>query len=132
MSHLTKIDVKVDNMAAIEAALTEMGFGVRKNADGTKHKLHAFSWNMDCDISATKDGRQLYIGFAQNGEEVKAQYDLYGSGVNASDFNQKLQQLHSKHKTIDVLKKNKWKVDESSIEVDEDGNIVMYASRWTS
>lgn len=132
MSHLTKIEVKVDSMAAIEAALKEMGFGINKNADGTKHRLKAYAWTMDCDISATKNNKQLYIGFAQDGDQVKAQYDLYGSGVNASDFNQKLQQLHSKHKTIDIVKKNKWKVDEDNIETDENGNIIMYASRWTA
>jgi DNA-binding NarL/FixJ family response regulator len=130
MSHLAKIAVAVDNLDAVEAALKEMGYGVRREKN--KHHLHAYAWNMDCDISVLdKNGRQLYIGFDQKADgTIEAQYDLYGSGVNREQFNQQLQQLHSKHKVVNVLREKRWSVADDNIEVNADGSITFYASRW--
>ena len=129
MSHLTKLDLKLDSLSAVKKALEEMGYQVRQ--EDQRHTVDSkWGWNMDVDISANKDGVQMPVGFRLNEEtgEIETQADWYDMDINQSEFEQKINQLHSKHKTIDTVKKKGYKVANAT--ADENGKIKMKATRW--
>ncbi len=126
MSHLTQIAIELDDLNAIKEALVEMGYEVREG----KHRLSAFDWNMEADLSVQKNGRQLNIGFMQKEDgviDIKA--DFWNTGVNQKNFREQLQQLHAKHKTISIIRKKGWKVGNATTL--EDGSIKLTATRWS-
>lgn len=126
MSHLVKLEVKVDSLDAVAQALEEMGFEVRRE----KHTLSNFGWKMDCDLSIKKNGKQLMVGFVEQEDgTIKSNADWYGTGVNRNEFNQQLQQLHAKHKATAALTKRRWKVGEFIKQAD--GSLTAVARRWS-
>jgi uncharacterized membrane protein YfhO len=126
MSHKTEIEVNIDDRDALKEALTEMGFTVREG----KHELGAFGWKMECDLSIKKKDRQLNIGFSEQEDGTyKVEADWWGTGLDQQKFRDDLNQLHSKHKASNWLRKNKYKV---SYEQEEDGSIVVVGTRWAS
>lgn len=126
MSHKTELKVNVDNQEALEQALEEMGFKVRKG----KHTLNAWDWKMDCDLSILKDEKQLNIGFKkQEDGTFSVEADWWGTGINEKDFRDDLNQFHSKHKVSNWLKNNKYKVAYAE---EEDGCLVVTGTRWAS
>ena len=126
MSHLVNVEVELDNMDAVKQALEEMGFQTRHE----EHTLGAYGWKMKCDLSVQKkNGSQLMIGFKQQEDgKIRVEADWYGTGLNRGEFTQKLQQLHAKHKVVNVLKKRRWQVGNPT--VNADGSISLVASRW--
>lgn len=124
MSHKTEVHVKVDNEQALKDALEEMGYFVRTG----KHTLKAFDWSMDCDLSVTKDNKQLMIGFKKTEEGCyKVEADWWGTGINEKKFTEDLNIAHGKHKVKNWFSDNRYKV---SYEQDEDGSLVVVGTRW--
>lgn len=125
MSHLVKVDVKVDNTEALKQSLEEMGYEVREG----QHTLSAWGWKMNCDFSIKKNGRQLMVGFKELEDgTIKIEADWYGTGIGREKFQEDLNQLHSKHKTVNIVRKKGWKLGKEKVL--EDGTIEIRASRW--
>ncbi len=125
MSHLVELKVQLDDMKAIKDALEEMGFEVREG----KHKLSAYGWNLNCDLSIKKDGKQLMVGFTQKDDKtIEVQADWHGTRISRKEFQKDLQQLHAKHKARNVLKKRRWSLGKEQVLAD--GSIQFTATRW--
>ena len=125
MSHKTPVQVNIDNERALIQALEEMGYEARVE----KHELKAFQWKMDCDVSVIKDGKQLNLGFKKVDNHYEMEADWWGTGINPKDFQEQLNQKHSKHKVKNWFLDNNYKV---SYEEQEDGSLVVVGSKWRS
>ena len=130
MSHLTTLQVEIDDMNAVKETLKELGYEVREEEQ--KHTINSrWGWKLNADVSATKNDKQMPIGFIQNEEtgKIEVQADWFDMDMNQKQFQDELNRLHAKHKTINEVKKRGWKV--ADIKEDNEGNITIDASRWT-
>jgi hypothetical protein len=123
MSHKVKIHANVDNEVALIQALEEMGYEVRKGP----HKLSAFDWTMDCDLSIVKNGKQLNVGFKKVGDKFEMEADWWNTGINPKEFEEQLNVGHGKHKVANWFLEKGYKV---SYETAEDGSLVVVGKRW--
>jgi hypothetical protein len=125
MSHKQVIEVNIDNREALLEALKEMGYKVREG----KHTLCDFDWTIQADISIlTQDDKQLNIGFIQQQDgSYKIEADFWRTGINQKDFQEQINVLHAKHKTVNWLSTHGYGV---TFETDMAGELVVVGTQW--
>lgn len=123
MSHLSTIEVNIDNLMAAKKALEEMGYSYK---DGPITMRTGFGHTANVELQVcSKDGKLLPIGLQKNKDgtlEIVA--DWWGTGINKEEFSQHLQAYHAKYKLIDLGTQNRYKVEESKW-VQKDGKKLL-------
>lgn len=124
MSHKTDVAVKVDDRTALIQALAEMGY----EAVEGKKILKAYDWKIEADITVKKNGSQINLGFIEQADgSFKVEADFYGTGISQAKFQEDLNKLHGKNKVTNWFTENRY---QTSLETDEEGNLVVVGTKW--
>ena len=134
MSHFTKCDLKMTNMAAILRALDDLGFAY-KSSDATQ-AVQVRGWRgQKLDAAIAVDMGQYDIGVVA-GEH--GTYDLTADwwgvettkGVTEQEFKDKLSQRYAYHNVLMACEEKGYSVEEEVNE--EDGSIQLVVRKWVS
>jgi hypothetical protein len=124
MSHKTNVEVTVDDKDCLIAALEEMGYTV-----GGKKTLKAFDWKINADVTISKNGKDINLGFIEKEDGTfKLEADFYGTSINQKNFQEQVNTLHGKHKVTKWFTENRY---QTSLETDEEGNMVVVGTKWS-
>jgi hypothetical protein len=113
----------------LRTALAEIGVELDTSIKSIRN-----SWgNEQVDMGFKIDGRPIALGLKkvanEDGSEcLELKGDFYATGLNESQFMDRLSQVYQRENIIDKLTTNKWTVDNTS--VDDKGNIVIEASEY--
>jgi hypothetical protein len=110
-------------MDALKRALIELGYGVHEGS----HNITSFGQTRTFDMSITKNGKQLPVGWIKEEDGYRLEGDFYMTGIDTSDFGKQISQLHTKYKTTDWLTQKGYRV---SYEKNSDGKTVVVGTKW--
>lgn len=132
MSHLTTLDVKLDNFEALKKAVVDMGF----TYDATEHVMHT-NYGQSEKVALqilSKQGKRIPLGFKQNADGTYSiRADWWDVPIQQEQFGKDVKTYHSKNKVIDVAAEKGYTLDESKW-VEKDGKKVLQLtmSAWDS
>lgn len=125
MSHADTVEIHLKDLTMVAEALKEMGFQIKEG----KHTIADWAKrSFEVDLSASKDGKQLCLGWRQKADgSLEMVKDWYGIGMNQKDFMAQLSTLYSKNTATQWLKGKGYSV---AYENDEQGNLIVVGSKW--
>jgi hypothetical protein len=122
MSHLTKVQVKVDSMDLLKRTLDRMGKAYKEDTTTIKDR---YNNSIKCELYLS----EAKVGFRKEEGGYVAESDWYYSGLNAQTFTKEFNENVSLIKVEDAcqsrhLKMGRWQRNDK-------GNLVMVASSWS-
>lgn len=131
MSHWKKFESDVltnTKVSLLSTSLAEMGVEL-----DTSIKNISNTWGREeVDMGFKVNGRPIALGLKEievDGEKkMELRGDFYGTGLNESQFMDKLSQVYQKHNIVEKLENNRWTVE--SVQTDEYGNVVIEAYEY--
>lgn len=126
MSHFAVYTCNVSNMDYVKKGLQEMGLDFKENTTITDY----FGQKRKAELAVVKDGRLLPLGWVRENNELALQADWFKVPYSEKQFTNQISQLHSKYQVLDICEDNRWNVDESSITVNEAGDIEILATSF--
>lgn len=126
MSHFAVYTCNVSNMEFVKKGLAEMGLGYKENTTITDY----YGQNRKAALAVVKDGKLLPLGWVEEKGEMQLQADWFKVPYSEKQFTGQIAQLHSKYQVIETCEENRWNVDTDSIQVNEAGEIEIFASSF--
>ena len=126
MSHFAVYTCNVSNLEYVKKGLEEMGLGYQENTTITDW----FGQKREAKLAVVENGKLIPLGWVEEKGELALQADWYKVSYSEKQFTDKISQLHSKYQVIDICEENRWDVDMDSINVNEQGEIEIFASAF--
>jgi hypothetical protein len=131
MSHWRKFSSDVltnTKVSLLSASLAEMGVELDTSIKNIRN-----TWGQEeVDMGFKVDGRPIALGLKEtvvDGEKkMELRGDFYGTGLNESQFMDKLSQVYQKNNIVEKLEDNRWTVE--NVKTDEYGNVVIEAYEY--
>lgn len=124
MSHLTKVDCKINSVETLQTTLEEMGYELVPDA-----KISSRWWkSRNVDLGVKKNSKLLPLGWIKQPDSTYEMIaDWYGTGINQIKFVEQIKVGYTKHKASSWLKSKGYSV---KYEYDTEGDLVVVGSRW--
>lgn len=133
MSHLTTFtnDTLTNcNRDLLEKSLAEIGVTLDYN---THHVRNSYI-EANVDAALVVNGRVIAAGLnfiEKDGKEtIEVSGDFFGTGLNQEEFTNRIAQVYKKNDIVNKCRSQRWYVNDSDVRENEDGDIVITASRF--
>lgn len=127
MSHWKtfKSDVLTNTKESLlRTALAEIGVELQTDRKEIKN-----TWGHEAvDMAFAVKGRGIALGLKKVGDTLELRGDFYGTGLNESQFMDKLTQVYKKNDIVDRLENSGWTVED--ITQDQNGEYVIDAYQY--